>query len=96
MHSNTARVYHIELGAYIEGSELVIYVADHGIGISRRNIEKIFERSYTVQKSRTPGSDTGSGFGLSIVKSIMEHHNGTVTCESEPKKGSRFILRLPL
>ena len=89
-------VPYIELGAYIEGSELVIYVADHGIGISRRNIEKIFERSYTVQKSRTPGSDTGSGFGLSIVKSIMEHHNGTVTCESEPKKGSRFILRLPL
>ena len=71
-------VPYIELGAYIEGSELVIYVADHGIGISRRNIEKIFERSYTVQKSRTPGSDTGSGFGLSIVKSIMEHHNGTV------------------
>ena len=89
-------VPYIELGAYIEGSELVIYVADHGIGISRRNIEKIFERSYTVQKSRTPGSDTGSGFGLSIVKSIMEHHNGTVTCESEPKKGSRFILRQPL
>ena len=60
-------VPYIELGAYIEGSELVIYVADHGIGISRRNIEKIFERSYTVQKSRTPGSDTGSGFGLSIT-----------------------------
>lgn len=87
---------YIELGAYIDGQDFVIYVADHGIGISRRNIDKIFERSYTVQKSRTPGSDSGSGFGLAIVKSVMEHHNGTVVCESEPQKGSRFILRLPL
>lgn len=87
---------YIELGAYIDGQDFVIYVADHGIGISKRNIDKIFERSYTVQKSRTPGSDSGSGFGLAIVKSVMEHHNGTVVCESEPQKGSRFILRLPL
>lgn len=89
---------YIELGAYIDREEncLIIYVADHGIGISHKNTEKIFDRSYMVQKSRTPGADASSGFGLSIVKSIMEHHNGTVTCESEYKKGSRFILRLPL
>ncbi len=87
---------YIELGAYIENNCVFIYVQDHGIGISARNIKRIFDRTYMIAKSRTPSSDTSSGFGLSIVRSVIEHHGGTVSCESEPKKGSRFIIRLPL
>ncbi len=87
---------YIELGAYIEGADLIIYVLDHGIGISAKNIKRIFDRSYMITKSRTPGTDTSSGFGLSIAKSIIEHHSGSITCESKLKKGSRFMIRLPL
>ena len=89
-------VPYITLGAYIEHHDLIIYVADQGIGIANEHLEKIFDRSYMVQKSRTPDTTSSSGFGLSIVKSIIEHHNGTISCESELGKGSRFIIRLPL
>ena len=86
----------ITLGGYVEDNSLIIYVEDTGIGIPKKYLSKIFDRSYMLQKSRTPGSESSSGFGLSIVKSIIEHHNGTVCCESELGKGSRFIISLPL
>ena len=87
---------YIELGAVLDEHFLSIYVQDHGIGIADENLQKIFDRSYMVQQSRTPGADASSGFGLSIVKSVIEHHNGTITCESKLNKGSRFIIKLPL
>lgn len=87
---------HITLGAYIEKDAFIIYVEDQGIGIAKKHITKIFDRSYMIEKSRTPNSESSSGFGLSIVKSIIEHHSGTISCESELGKGSRFIIRLPL
>lgn len=87
---------HITLGAYIEHNQFIIYVEDQGIGIAKKHLTKIFDRSYMIAKSRTPNSQTSSGFGLSIVKSIIEHHNGTISCESDLGKGSRFIIRLPL
>lgn len=87
---------HITLGAYVEKNEFIIYVEDQGIGIAKKHLSKIFDRSYMVEKSRTPNSESSSGFGLSIVKAIIEHHDGTISCESEIGKGSRFIIRLPL
>ena len=87
---------HITLGAYIKDNEFIIYVEDCGVGISAEYLTKIFDRSFMVEKSRTPDSESSSGFGLSIVKSIIEHHNGSICCESELEKGSRFIIRLPL
>lgn len=86
----------ITLGAYIEEDAFIVYVEDHGIGIATEHLSKIFDRSYMVQQSRTPDSNSSSGFGLSIVKSIIEHHSGTISCESELEKGSRFIIQLPL
>ena len=86
----------ITLGAYIENNQFIIFVEDLGIGIARKHLTKIFERSYMIEKSRTPNSESSSGFGLSIVKSVIEHHNGSISCESEIGKGSRFIIRLPL
>lgn len=93
----------ITLGASIRSDEtdtgeeeLLIYVQDNGIGIPKKHLPYIFDRSYTPQKSRTPDETAGSGFGLSIVKSIVERHCGSVSCTSEAGTGSRFEIRLSL
>lgn len=71
-----------------------IIVSDTGIGILQEELPFIFERFYRTDKSRT--RDTGgSGIGLTIVKSIVEAHNGTVSVWSEPGKGSRFTVIIP-
>ncbi|QFJ56046.1 sensor histidine kinase [Pseudobutyrivibrio xylanivorans] len=81
----------IILGAdIIDDGSLVVFVRDNGIGIDAKNIEKIFDRGYRVDASRTPGADNGCGFGLSIVKSIVECHGGSITCESTLGEGTEF------
>lgn len=77
-----------------EDNEVLVYVKDTGIGIAKNYIDKIFERSYTVSRARTPDSSSGSGLGLAIVKEIITKHNGRVWCESIPKKGSTFYFTL--
>lgn len=71
-----------------------IKVSDTGIGISPEDIDKVFERSYMVSKARTPGAQSGCGFGLAIAKSIIEKHGGTIWCESVLGEGSSFIIEL--
>lgn len=72
-----------------------IIVEDNGIGISAEEIPFIFDRMYRVDKART-SNIKGIGLGLSIVKWIVEAHNGTIYVESEVNKFSRFIVKLPL
>lgn len=74
---------------------LCIYVIDHGIGIPSDAIVNIFQRTYTISSARTPNSKTGSGLGLSIVKAIVERHQGSVSCQSIEGKGSTFCISLP-
>ncbi len=74
---------------------LLISVIDNGIGIPKEAIPHIFNRTYTVSSARTPNSNTGSGLGLSIVKTIVERHHGHVSCKSEEGKGSCFSFTLP-
>ena len=74
---------------------LRISVTDNGAGIPADAVKQIFNRTYTVSSARTPNSSTGSGLGLSIVKAIVERHDGTVSCESEEGKGSCFSFSLP-
>ena len=71
-----------------------ITVWDTGIGIAPEHIPLIFNRSFRVSTSRTPGQG-GSGLGLSIVKGIVERHGGTIRCESRLGEGSCFRITLP-
>lgn len=86
----------ITLSAKTSGNLAVISVSDTGVGIPSDALAHIFDRTYTVSSSRSPGSTTGSGLGLAIVKAVIEKQNGTVRCESEVNKGSSFIIELPL
>ena len=67
---------------------------DSGIGIAAEDLPYIFERFYRTDVSRTRTSG-GIGIGLAIVKAIVDAHEGTITVESEPGKGSRFTVKIP-
>ena len=72
-----------------------IKVSDEGIGIPKKHIPKLFNRFYRVDEART--KDTGgNGLGLSIVKSIVDMHNGHIFIESEVNKGTTVTLKLPI
>ena len=86
----------ITLKAVQNENYLEISVIDKGIGIPHDALQKVFSRTYTVSASRTPGSPTGSGLGLSIAKAIAEKHQGTMSCESILGQGSTFTLTLPI
>ncbi|PKM96220.1 MAG: hypothetical protein CVU84_00455 [Firmicutes bacterium HGW-Firmicutes-1] len=75
--------------------EFELVVKDTGIGIPEDSIEKIFERFYRIDKNRA--RDTGgTGLGLSIVSKTVLMHYGTIRCESEVEKGTKFIVKIPL
>ena len=68
---------------------------DHGIGIPTRDLERIFERFYRVDRARS--RDTGgTGLGLAIVRHVAQAHGGEVTVESREGEGSTFTLYVPL
>ena len=70
-------------------------VADNGIGLAKREIPRIFERFYRVDKARSRETG-GTGLGLSLVKHIAENHNATVDVESALGIGSTFIVSFPV
>ncbi len=79
----------------IDFVQAVVRVMDTGVGISPDEQQKIFERFYRVDKSRSKETG-GTGLGLAIVKHAVEHHNGSIEVESEFGKGSVFSVRFPL
>ena len=75
------------------GNRVMVEVKDNGIGIDRKDLDRIFERFYRVDKSRS--RDTGgTGLGLSIVKHIIEAHKQSIQVRSVPGEGSSFIFTL--
>ena len=85
----------VTLSVQKTASEVKLIVLDQGIGIPPADLPHIFDRFYTVDKARSRKSG-GAGLGLSIVKTIVEKHSGTVTVSSEPGCGSSFTISLPL
>ena len=86
----------ITLGAGIEGNEAFFYVKDNGQGIPKESLPYIFDRTYRVSGARTPSGESGSGLGLSIVKSIVTQHGGEVWCDSDLGRGSTFTVKIPV
>ena len=72
-----------------------ISVADQGIGIPDRDLQRIFERFYRVDPARSRATG-GTGLGLAIVKHVMAAHRGKVTVWSEESVGSTFTLQMPI
>ncbi|PYJ62067.1 MAG: PAS domain-containing sensor histidine kinase, partial [Verrucomicrobia bacterium] len=86
----------IRLMARRRDEEVVLSVSDNGIGISKEDLPRIFERFYRVDKARTAENIRGTGLGLAIVKHIAQLHGGHVEAESEIEKGTTIRLVLPL
>jgi signal transduction histidine kinase len=84
----------IEIACKLVNDEVQVCVADNGIGIPKKDLERIFERFYQVEPhiARKHG---GLGLGLAISKSLIELHGGRIWCESVEGKGSRFTFTLP-
>jgi two-component system phosphate regulon sensor histidine kinase PhoR len=75
-----------------DSNSVTISVADTGIGISKEDLPRVFERFYKADKARTGG---GSGLGLAIAKHTVQAHGGEIRAQSEEGKGSTFTFSLP-
>ncbi len=82
-----------KVGFYDMDKNILIEVADNGIGIPKKHLKHVFDRFYRVDKSRSR-IQGGSGLGLSIVKHIVEAHNQTINVRSTPNLGSTFGFTL--
>jgi signal transduction histidine kinase len=76
-------------------AQVVLRVADTGLGIPQRDLPRVFERFYRVDRARSRETG-GTGLGLAIVKHVAENHGGEVTVTSELAAGSTFEVRLPV
>jgi two-component system, OmpR family, phosphate regulon sensor histidine kinase PhoR len=83
----------ITLSAKQRNHEIIFSIEDTGIGIPPRDLERIFERFYKVDRAR---SEHGTGLGLSIARHLVEAHGGRIWAESIPTKGSTFHFSIPL
>jgi two-component system NtrC family sensor kinase len=81
----------ITLRTRLEGGVVIVHVSDTGVGIPVTLREKIFDPFFT-----TKPVGVGTGQGLTIARSIVVKHGGTLTFESEPGKGTTFEIRLPV
>lgn len=86
----------ISLDVKVEGDEVAIAVRDNGIGISSHALSKVFDMFMQADRS-SRRAQGGLGIGLTLVKTVVEMHEGTVAARSEGlARGSEFIVRLPL
>ena len=84
---------HTRIGFYDMDKNILIEVADNGLGIPKKHVNHVFDRFYRVDKSRSRAQG-GSGLGLSIVKHIIEAHKQTINVRSTPDLGSTFGFTL--
>lgn len=84
----------VTIGVRPDGGEVVASVADHGIGISKADAARIFERFYKADRARVRGG--GTGLGLAIARHVVERHGGRIWVESEEGRGSTFSFAIPV
>ena len=84
----------VGIGAVRRNSFIEIAVTDQGIGMTKEEVERVFERFYRTDQARSR-STGGTGLGLSIVKHIVSNHGGDIRVWSAPGKGSTFTIRIP-
>ncbi len=82
----------VSLRAFVDDGDVVVTVADTGVGIATEHLPRIWDRLYRADPSR---SERGLGLGLSLVRAYVQAHGGTVTAASDPGRGSTFTVRLP-
>jgi two-component system phosphate regulon sensor histidine kinase PhoR len=88
----------VHVSAHLEDGAVTVNVSDTGIGITREDVPRIFERFYKADRARarTGGHPVGgTGLGLAVVKHTVEAHGGTVSVESELGHGSTFMFSIP-
>ena len=86
---------HIKIDICIREDKLILEIEDNGIGIPEKDLARIFERFYRVDKARARELG-GTGLGLSIAKEIIEAHEGTIEIFSQEGKGTKTVIRLPI
>ena len=84
----------ISINVSQEDKQVIIEIKDTGTGIAAAEIDKIFDRFYQTERLDSLNTGAGTGIGLALTKGIIELHHGTIRVESEPGKGSRFIITL--
>ena len=78
-----------------ENDKVILIISDDGIGIPQEDLDRIFNRFYQVDQSRTRESQGNAGLGLTMVKQIIEAHGGSITVQSTEGVGSAFTIVLP-
>ena len=91
-YSHTGGV--VQVRARADDTAIEVMVADQGIGIPTRDLDRVFERFYRVDKARSRETG-GTGLGLAIVRHVATNHGGEVLVSSQEGEGSTFVLRLP-
>jgi signal transduction histidine kinase len=84
----------IDIKAKQTETDALIYVEDTGIGMSKETIDRVNAKQYYTTAGTS--MEKGSGFGLMLCSDLINRHDGTLTIESIPGKGSRFIIKLPI
>lgn len=85
----------IEISIEDRGNSVFVAFVDTGLGMIDKEVDRIFERFYRADTSRTRSIE-GTGLGLSIVSSIVKLHNGDISVKSKENEGSTFIIELPV
>ena len=85
----------VDVSVSAEDGKVILRVVDTGMGIPQRDLPRVFERFYRVDRARSRETG-GTGLGLSIVRHVAENHGGDVEVRSELSAGSTFVVRLPV